>query len=114
MINFNLFSQLYREAADYTNEDMYLAERGWQEWMYEIDSAGVDIGKLLLDIWELSRMDIVQFRKRAGLTQVAFAERYHVPYRTLQTWEGNGTARHEPAKYIKMMIAYTLVEMPLK
>lgn len=112
MIKFELFSRLYRETADYTEAEMYIGERGWQaDWMDAIDGAGIDIGKLLLDIWELSKMDIVQLRKRAGLTQVGFAERYSVPYRTVQNWEGNGTARHEPAQYIKMMIAYTLIEV---
>lgn len=114
IIKFELFSRLYRETADYTDADMYIGERGWQaDWMDELD-AGVNIGKLLLDIWTLAHMDIVQLRKRAGLTQVGFAERYSVPYRTVQNWEGNGTARHEPAQYIKMLIAYTLLEMPLK
>ena len=112
IIKFELFSQLYRETADYTDAEMYIGERGWQaDWMDELDDAGVNIGKLLLDIWELSKMDIVQLRKRAGLTQVGFAERYSVPYRTVQNWEGNGTARHEPGGYIKMLIAYTLIEV---
>lgn len=112
IIKFELFSRLYRETADYTDAEMYIGERGWQaEWMDELDDAGVNIGKLLLDIWALAHMDIVQLRKRAGLTQVGFAERYMVPYRTVQNWEGNGTARHEPAQYIKMLIAYTLIEV---
>ena len=112
IIKFELFSRLYRETADYTEAEMYIGERGWQsDWMDELDDAGVNIGKLLLDIWTLAHMDIVQLRKRAGLTQVGFAERYSVPYRTVQNWEGNGTARHEPAQYIKMMIAYTLIEV---
>ena len=111
-ITFELFARLYMETADYTSRDMYIGERGWQaDWMDELDGAGIDIGKLLLDIWELSKMDIVQLRKRAGLTQVGFAERYSVPYRTVQNWEGNGTARHEPGGYIKMLIAYTLIEV---
>lgn len=112
MIKFELFSRLYRETADYTDAEMYIGERGWQAyWMDELDDTGVDIGKLLLDIWELAHMDIMQLRERAGLTKAAFAEMYGVPYRTVQNWEGSGSEHREPAGYLKMLIAYTLVEI---
>lgn len=115
MIKFELFSRLYREAADYTDADMYVGERGWQsDWMDEIDGAGVDIGKLMLDIWELAHMDIAQLRRRTGLSQRAFADRYNIPRRSVENWESLDKNRHEPAGYLKMLIAYTLLEMPLK
>lgn len=32
-------------------------------------------------------MEIVEIRKLTGLSRPKFAERYHIPYRTLQSWE---------------------------
>ena len=111
-ISFELFARLYMETADYTSRDMYIGERGWQaDWMDEIDAAGINVGTLLINIWDLAHEDIAQLRRRAGLSQRAFADRYNIPRRSVENWEGNGTARHEPAKYIKMMIAYTLIEV---
>ena len=110
VISFELFSRLFRETADYTNADMYIGERGWQaDWMDELDDSGVDIGKLLLDIWELAHMDIAQLRERAGLSKAAFAEMYGVPYRSVQNWEIIGAEHREPAAYLKMLIAYTVL-----
>ena len=38
-MDFILFNRLYCEAKEYENLEMFIAERGWQEWMdnYKID-----------------------------------------------------------------------------
>lgn len=109
-MNFELFSRLYRETAYYENADMYIGERGYQaDWMDALDGAGTDIGKLLLDIWELAHMDIGQLRERAGLTKEKFSARYGIPYRTVQNWEAEGEGHRNPPEYLKMLIAYTLI-----
>lgn len=105
MIDFELFSRLYRETADYTDVSMYIGERGYQaDWMELVP----DPGKLLSDIWGLAHMDIVQLRERTGLTKAAFAARYGIPYRTIQNWEATGSEHREPPEYLKMLIAYTI------
>lgn len=111
MIKFELFARLYREAAEYSDADMFVAERGWQsDWMDEIDAAGINVGMLLINVWELAHMDIAQLRRRTGLTQRAFADRYSMPRRSVENWESLDN-RHEPAGYLKMLIAYTLIEV---
>lgn len=32
-------------------------------------------------------MEIAEIRKLTGLSRTKFAEKYHIPYRTLQSWE---------------------------
>lgn len=109
-MNFELFSRLYFETNDYQNVEMYIGERGYQaDWMDALDDAGVDIGKLLTDIWELAHMDIAQLRERTGLTKKRFACLYNVPYKTLQNWEAQGAEHRDPPEYLKMLIAYTLI-----
>ena len=46
-------------------------------------------------------MDIREMRNRLGETQSEFAERYHIPFRTIQNWEVG--ARVPPA-YIKSLL----------
>ena len=110
MIDFELFSRLYRETNDYKSVDMYIGERGYQaDWMDDLDGAGIDIGKLMNDIWELAHMDIAQLRERAGLSKEKFSARYKIPYRTIQNWESAGESHRDPPEYLKMLIAYTLI-----
>ena len=112
MIKFELFSRLYCETAGYTNVDMYISERGWQsDFMDELDDAGIDVGKLLISVWELKHSDIAQLRKRSGLSKGEFSGRYGIPYRTVQNWEAEGTEHRDPPEYLKMLIAYTMLEV---
>ena len=42
-------------------------------------------------------MNIKELRQRLGITQNEFAERYHIPFRTIQNWE---TGTRKPPEYI--------------
>ncbi len=41
--------------------------------------------------------EIKAIRKKTGLTQAAFAERYHIPKRTVENWETEVTV---PPRYV--------------
>lgn len=30
---YEVFVRIYKEGKEYDNEEMYIAERGWQDWM---------------------------------------------------------------------------------
>ena len=106
-MKFELFSRLYDEAIQYTDADMYVAERGWQDWMDEYAS-GPDtkaVSDILFVIHDLAHMDIKGLRNLASLSQVAFSSTYSVPRRTLQDWEYG--ANRTPA-YLLKLVSYTL------
>lgn len=110
MIDFVIFSRLYREATSYSDVDMYIGERGYQaDWMDTAAEKGIDISELLSTIWELAHMDSARLRERACLSKAAYAERYGIPYRTVQNWEAAGAEHREIPEYLKMLIAYTLL-----
>lgn len=46
-------------------------------------------------------MNMKEIREMSGLTQAAFAAKYEIPLRTLQSWEGG---EREPAAYILKML----------
>ena len=46
-------------------------------------------------------MTVKEIRAMTGLTQVAFAEKYEIPFRTLQAWE---LGLRKPAPYISKLL----------
>ena len=50
-------------------------------------------------------MNIKELRKKAGMTQKAFAEYFNIPKRTIEDWEGE---RRTPPQYIVDLIEYKL------
>ena len=59
-MKFELFSRLYDEAMQYKDADMFVAERGWQDWMdeYASRSDANAVSDILFAIHDLAHMDI--------------------------------------------------------
>ena len=45
-------------------------------------------------------MTVKELRQITGLTQKAFAEKYHIPKRTLENWEGGQREASETILYL--------------
>ena len=94
-MKFKLFAKLFDEAREYSDVDMYVAERGWEEWMDEYsttDSSDMtsdvtEIASILTRIYELAHMDLGQLRTETKLSANAFSRLYGIPTRTMQSWE---------------------------
>ena len=107
-MKFELFSELYNEALQYSDPDMYVSERGWQEWMdeYSCDGDVSVVADILHSIYDLSRMDIKQMRSSLGLTFKAFSSVYSIPSRTVQDWE---YCKNKTPDYVRKFVAYTIL-----
>lgn len=104
MINYKTFTILYGEAKEYSNLDLYILERGWQDWMNYINKN--DVAKILTDIYEMSVNDIKGILKVSSLTLSALARKFYVPLVTAQKWKaGNRT----PPFYTLAMMAYITI-----
>lgn len=103
MIKFETFKQLWSEAKEYDDIDMYVMERGWQEWMNGI---GTDtIVQLLNNIYDCSRGDInTIFEHYSTLRQAS--NMLCIPYSTCQKWTGGN---NNPPDYTKMWMAYITI-----
>lgn len=99
-MKFELFSKLYAEALEYSDIDMYIAERGWQEWMNDFENPG----NVLTSTYTLAHGSIKEIRESNGFSRVAFSKSYNIPIRSLENWESG--ARKAP-EYVKTLIAYT-------
>lgn len=53
-------------------------------------------------------MTIKELRQMTGLTQAAFAEKYHIPRRTIENWESSGPAHRDPPGYVLELLEYKI------
>ena len=69
----------------------------------------VDPGELV-DIWALLQdYDFAAARALSGLTQTEFADRYHIPARTVENWAQNSKARREISAYLLDLLAVDVI-----
>lgn len=70
------------------------------------DPEGVDVPAArideLVELWDAAHLTIRDIRVRAGMTQAAFAERFLIPRRTIENWEGD---KRECPAYLRLMLA---------
>ena len=101
-MNIRLFCKLYDEAREYDNIDMYVMERGWQDWME--GQTAEEIKDILYDIYNLANADLKEMRTthsfpmRSELCHVLGASE-----RTVQDWE---LIPEKLRSYIKKLLAY--------
>lgn len=100
-MKFELFKTLYVEALEYDDKEMYIAERGWQEWMESHSPT-----EALETIWSLAKGTVKENREKCNLSRTAFSVRNNIPIRTLENWDSGVNA---PQDYVKMLIDYSLV-----
>ncbi|MBO0445539.1 hypothetical protein JZO78_04215 [Enterococcus ureilyticus] len=101
-MKFELFVTLYNEALEYKNVDMYIADRGWQDWMENFPED--KLGGILKAIYTLADQSIKEMREERGISRARFSRSYDIKLRTLENWD-SGTNTTQP--YTKMLIAYT-------
>lgn len=112
-MDFELFSELYNQALQYEDCDMYITERGWQDWMNSY-SDGNDVTVIFIilsSIFDIAHMDIRKMRAALGLTFKTFSELYSVPSRTVQDWE---YGKNKTPEYVKKFVGYTILLRRLK
>lgn len=101
-MDYSTFARLYSEAMESDSLDLYIGERGFQEWMnnFRIDQ----VGDILKTIFFLSKASLKEIREKYGYSRLALSRKYYIPARTLQEWEnGNRTA----PPYVTTMLYYT-------
>lgn len=84
MVSFETFKILYSDAKEYQTEEMYILERGYQDWMDDIGDFD-DIASLLRDVYDMSNGGFPALTKhfKSIAEMSAF---FNVPYSTAQKW----------------------------
>ncbi|WP_429949414.1 helix-turn-helix domain-containing protein [Enterococcus sp. AZ101] len=101
-MKYELFATLYQEALEYNDVEMYIAERGWQDWMDSFDND--KLGVVLTAVYSLANMTIKEMRESKKMSRAQFSRVYNIPIRTLENWDAE---TRKMTSYDKMLIAYT-------
>ncbi|MBO1141398.1 hypothetical protein FQS87_15935 [Enterococcus avium] len=104
-MTYKLFLSLYNEALGYVDVDMYVAERGWQDWMNDYPEDKV--GSILQEIFFLANSDLKTIREERGYSRAAFSRLFNIPIRSLEDWDAE---RRKMPDYVKALICYALFE----
>lgn len=104
-IEFDVFTRLYEEAKSYNNLDMYIMERGWQEWMNALESGTV--AEVLKYIYSIAKDGFPELLNHYE-TLRKVSDRFGIPYSTLQRWKSGIT---DVPEYTLVMMTYiTLIQ----
>ncbi|HFU4488750.1 TPA: helix-turn-helix domain-containing protein [Streptococcus suis] len=99
-MKFELFNKLYSEALESPSLELYIAERGWQEWMESYEAQ--EIADILSTVHKLANSTLAESREGS---RAEFARRFDIPIRTLEDWD---SGKRVPPVYVKNLIDYAL------
>jgi hypothetical protein len=104
-MTYKLFLSLYSEALDYADVDMFIGERGWQDWMDDYPTE--ELATLMQEIYFLTNSDLKTIREKYGYSRAAFSRLFNIPIRSLEDWDAG---RRKMPDYVKALICYALFE----
>lgn len=105
-LDYETYVQLFLEAEEYDNYEMYVAERGWQEWMNAFESEPDSISHILKAVYSLRTMSLQDMRSAAGIpSRVAMSRSYRIPLRTLENWD---TEDSTILQHTLLLVSYTI------
>lgn len=90
-LNYHDFYILFSAASSEQDRDRYISEWSSSSIFYPGENVpdinADDLADALGNIWDVAHLSTRDIRQHLGLTQVAFAERFCVPRRTVENWE---------------------------
>ena len=102
-----IFSNLWADALATTERDAYVSN--WTLSSIWGDDPESDIPQDRIDylgrIWDVAHMSVREICKAAKMSQVALAQRFCIPYRTVQNWCGDVSKCPD---YVRLMMARLL------
>lgn len=110
-MDFKTYRELYLQAGDYKDFDLYVMERGWQDWMEEYaeeDNNADRIVAVMDFIYKAYRCNAKELCKLAGIKMTTLTELIGVNYRTVQRW---ASGEIDFPAHIKLLTSYALFTM---
>ncbi len=105
------------EICNYRDRDAYVSDLSISIISTEDADKDVDMIAIAEDmgkIWDVYHMTVKELRAETGLSQVAFAERFLIPRRTVENWESSSANSRDCPLYTRMMIADLLGLLPAR
>lgn len=101
-MTYETYRNLVSDALNAENEEMFIAEQGWADWMDEYGEDTDRIAGDMRNIYQVSHMTMLDLLSASGLTKAAFSRRFLIPLRTVENWVSG--IRPCPI-YVRLMIA---------
>ena len=91
------------EANNYTDREEYISNFAFSAVWSDREGAPVpeDRFQTLGEIWDACHRSVKQIAADAGISCRAMAERFCIPYRTMEDWS---TERRESPLYVRLMM----------
>ena len=102
-VDYVTFSRLYNEVSDFRDEEMFIAERGWQDWMDPFTPE--ENVNILHTIFKIAGMNFEDLRNTMNMSQAEMARKYNISARTIQNRDSE---RRNPPDYVIKLLAYTI------
>lgn len=98
-----IYQTCLSEAQNYTDQDAYISDLSLSSIWGDDEDADIPADRLdwLGQLWDASHRSVKEIAAAAGLSQRKLAERFAIPYRTVENWCGG--QRGCPV-YVKMMM----------
>lgn len=98
------FRTIFTAALSDNNREAFVSDWALSSIWDAPEDADIPAARLdeLGELWDAAHLTIRDIRAHTGLTQAAFAERYLIPKRSVENWEGG--QRKCPA-YLRLMLA---------
>lgn len=105
-ITYDTFLILYKQAKMYDDIDLYVADRGWQDWWMD-DIGDIDeITSILYKIYDFRFATVKDLREALHISQARFATLFDTSNRNVERWESGDRAINK--SLISLMTYVTL------
>lgn len=92
-----------QEVANYTSRESYVSDLALSSVWGDPDGADIPADRIqkLGDIWDVVNRSVKQIAADAGMSQRKLAERFCIPYRTMEDW---GSKKSACPLYTRLMM----------
>lgn len=104
------FAACYKEIANYQDRDAYVSDMALSSIWEDTTSDEIPAERLdaVGQIWDAAHKSVKQIAADAGLAQRKLAERFCIPYRTVENWCGG---QRECPAYVRLMMQELLGQL---
>lgn len=114
-MTYKQYYEAVSEIPNYTDRDAFTSDVTLSITSLEDADKDIDLvatADQIGMIWDVYHMSIKELRSATGMSQVAFAERFLIPRRTVENWESSSANSRDCPLYTRMMIADLLGLLP--
>lgn len=98
------FYTLWTEAQTSTDREAFISDWALSSVWEDAEDAPIPDGRAdaIGAVWDTAHLTIRDIRASTGLSQVAFAQRFCIPRRTVEDWEAG---RRSCPDYVRLLLA---------